>query len=48
MSLELTTLRIWELHAANFAMVAEMHKLLPLFFKKKLVLYFSDVIRNFS
>ena len=48
--LELTTLRLWDLRAADCAMVLVMKKLLPLFFKilKKMLLYFSIVSHNFS
>ena len=46
--LDLTTLRLWDLRAADCAMVAVMKQLLPLFFWKKMLFYFSIVSHNFS
>ena len=46
--LELTTLRLWYLRAADCAMVAVMEKLVPPIFFKKMFLYFSIVSHNFS
>ena len=46
--LELTTLKFWDLRAADCALVAVMKQLLPLFFLKKMLLFFSIVSHNFS